>query len=141
LIVQKVETSAWGSDTYSSLSDGDVVRVVVAGVVVSLEKKTLGNSRVSDVSSAASSDIGCPFVDTIKAEAILGQGGSLTEAMVEPALGTAVVQGTVDGVAFCGIHGGGGSWPRSSSGKAKLAPRLRTTSSEVEFPPEGETVL
>jgi hypothetical protein len=35
----------------------------------------------------------------------------------------------------------GGSWPRRSSGEAKFAPRPRMTSSEVEFPPEGETML
>jgi hypothetical protein len=62
--------------------------------------------RVFDVSSAASSDIRRPFVDIIKGEGILGQGESLTEAMVEPALGLAVVQGTFDGVDFCRIRGG-----------------------------------
>jgi hypothetical protein len=33
---------------------------------------------------------------------MLGRDGSLFEAMVEPALGHAVVQGTVEGVASCG---------------------------------------
>jgi hypothetical protein len=61
---------------------------------------------VCDVNSATSGDIRHPFVDTIKAEAMLGRGGSLPEAMAKPALGLAVMQGTIEGVAFCGIRGG-----------------------------------
>jgi hypothetical protein len=79
--------------------------------------------RVSDVSSVASGDVECPFVDTIKVEATLGRDGSLPETMVEPALELAVVQETVEAVAFCEIHEG--NWPRPSSGEAEFAPRLR----------------
>jgi hypothetical protein len=61
--------------------------------------------RVSDVSFVASSDVGRAFINTIKAEATLERDRSLPEAMVEPALGLAVVQGTIEGVAFCRIHG------------------------------------
>jgi hypothetical protein len=99
----------------------------------------LANSRVFDISSVASGDVGCHFVDTIKAEATFGQDRSLTETMAKPALGLAVVQGTVEGVSFYGILGG--RWPRSSSGEAEFALRLRPASDEAEFTPEGETVL
>jgi hypothetical protein len=37
---------------------------------------------------------------------MLKRGGSLPEAMAKPILGLAVVQGTVEGMAFCGIRGG-----------------------------------
>jgi hypothetical protein len=37
---------------------------------------------------------------------MLGRGGSLPKAMAEPASGLAVVQGTVEGVAFFGIREG-----------------------------------
>jgi hypothetical protein len=40
-------------------------------------EKLLVIRRVSDVSSAASNDVGCPFVDNITAEAPLGRGRSL----------------------------------------------------------------
>jgi hypothetical protein len=56
------------------------------------------------------------LVGIIKAEAMLGRGGSLPEAVAEPALWLAAVQNTVEEVAFCGIRGG--SWPRPSSGEA-----------------------
>jgi hypothetical protein len=60
-----------------------------------------------DVSYVASGDARRPFVDTIQAEATLGQDGSLL-AMAEPALRHAVVQGIVEGVASYMIRGGGG---------------------------------
>jgi hypothetical protein len=77
--------------------------------------------------------LGCPFVDTINNEATLGRGESLPEAMAELALGLTVVQGTIEGVGTYGIRGGGGggSWPRPSSGKAEFAPRLRLASGEA----------
>jgi hypothetical protein len=95
------------------------------------------------VSSVASGDVGRPFVDATKAATTLGRDGSPPKAMVEPPLGRAVVQGTIEGVASCGIRGGNcwGSWPRASSGEVKFSPRLRPTSGEAEFPLEGETVL
>jgi hypothetical protein len=95
-----------------------------------------------DVSYVASGDARRPFVDTIQAEATLGQDGSLL-AMAEPALRHAVVQGIVEGVASYMIRGGGGggSWSRPSSGEAEFSSRVRPTSDEAEFPPEGETML
>jgi hypothetical protein len=87
--------------TYPSLSDGEVVQVVMVGAVVSMVK-----SPWQYVSSVASDDVGRFFVGTIEAEAMLGRGGSLPEAVAEPALGLAVVQDTVKGVAFCGIRRG-----------------------------------
>jgi hypothetical protein len=92
-------------------------------------KKLLAISRLFDVSSASSGDVGCPFVDTIKAENTLGRGRCLPKAMVEPALGLAVMQGTIEGVAFCRICGG--RWPRSGSGEVELVPRLRPASGEA----------
>jgi hypothetical protein len=62
--------------------------------------------NVFDVISAASGDVEHPFVDTIKAEAMLERCRILTEAMAERALGLVVVQGTIEGVALCGIHEG-----------------------------------
>jgi hypothetical protein len=72
--------------------------------------------RVSNVSSTTSGDVKRPFVGIIKAEATLGRGVILPEAVVEPALWLAAVQGTVEEVAFYGIRGG--CWPRLSSGEA-----------------------
>jgi hypothetical protein len=71
---------------------------------------------VSNVSYITSGDVRRPLVGIIKAEAMLGRGGSLPEAVAEPALWLAAVQNTVEEVAFCGIRGG--SWPRPSSGEA-----------------------
>jgi hypothetical protein len=45
------------------------------------------------------------FAAIIEVRALLGRGGNLSEAMVEPSLTCA----TVDEVAACGIHGGAGS--------------------------------
>jgi hypothetical protein len=61
--------------------------------------------KYPDANFVASGDVGRPFVDAIKGEAMLGRDVSRTEAMTEPALGHAVMQGTVKGVASYGIRG------------------------------------
>ena len=64
--------------------------------------------KYPDANFVASGDVGRPFVDAIKGEAMLGRDVSRTEAMTEPALGHAVMQGgvsTVVGVTSCEIHG------------------------------------
>ena len=38
LIEQRAEANVWGSDTYTSLPDGRVVRVVVVEIVISMVK-------------------------------------------------------------------------------------------------------
>jgi hypothetical protein len=73
-----------------------------------------------DVSYVASGDARRPFVDTIQAEATLGQDGSLL-AMAEPALRHAVVQGIVEGVASYMIRGGGGGpWVEAEFGRGSV---------------------
>jgi hypothetical protein len=82
------------------LSREHVVLVVVVETVISMAK----SAYYPDVSYVASGDARRPFVDTIQAEATLGQDGSLL-AMAEPALRHAVVQGIVEGVASYMIRG------------------------------------
>jgi hypothetical protein len=46
-----------------------------------------------------------PPVGIIEVESMLGQGGSLPEAVTKPTPGLAAVHDKIKGVAFCGIHG------------------------------------
>jgi hypothetical protein len=59
--------------------------------------------------------------------------------MVESALGMQLCEEQLQEWPPMGFAGG--SWPRSSSGMAEFFPRMRPTSDEVVFPPEGEIVL
>jgi hypothetical protein len=91
---------------------------------------------VGCVNASVSDDVGVPLAIDIEIGVEFGRGGSLPEAMAESFLTCA----TVGSVASYGIRGGAGSRGQARV-RRKRYPRVSSTSGEVEFAPEGRSVL